>query len=112
MKLTSCIEEEYYLKNKINEYRIKMGMTQLDLSKEVHVTTRTIISLESGKFNPSLMLAYRIATIFNTTVEDLYCLKENKELEDKEYENAYTNLLTYGCYYADLYVCYWRIRTW
>lgn len=94
MKLASCIEEETYLRNKINEYRIKNGMTQLQLSKEVHVTTRTIISLESGKFNPSLMLAYRLATLFNTTIEDLYCLKENKELEDNEYENVYKQELS------------------
>lgn len=77
------------MKNKIKEYRIKKGMTQLELSEEVHVTTRTIISLESGKFNPSIMLAYRLAKTFNTTIEDLYCLEFNKELEDKEYEKIY-----------------------
>lgn len=57
-------------------------MTQQELSEKVNVTSRTIISLEKGKYNPSLMLVYRIATLFGTTIEDLYCLKENKELED------------------------------
>jgi len=61
-------------------------MTQKELSEKVHVTSRTIISLEKGKYNPSLMLVYRIAIVFNTTIEDLYCLKENKELEDLNHE--------------------------
>ena len=47
---------------------------------------RTIISLEKGQYNPSLLLAYRLALVFRTTVEDLYCLAENKEQEDRENE--------------------------
>lgn len=74
------------MKNKIKEYRLKFNMTQKELSEKVHVTSRTIISLEKGKYNPSLMLVYRIASVFNTTIEDLYCLKENKELEDLNHE--------------------------
>ena len=50
----------------------------------VHVSSRTIISLEKGQYNPSLLLAYRLALVFGTTVEELYCLAENKELEDQE----------------------------
>ena len=38
-------------------------------------------------YNPSLLLAYRIAELFGVTVEDLYCLKENRELEDRQYED-------------------------
>ncbi|APF22708.1 hypothetical protein NPD4_2183 [Clostridium butyricum] len=53
----------------------------------VNVSSRTIISLEKEKYNPSIMLAYRLALIFDTTVEELFCLKENKELEDEKYEN-------------------------
>lgn len=52
----------------------------------VDVSSRTIISLEKGQYNPSLMLAYRISLVFGTTVEDLYCLQENKELEERHYE--------------------------
>ena len=44
-------------------------------------------SLEKGQYSPSLMLAYRIALVFHTTVEELCCLEENKELEDRMYEN-------------------------
>lgn len=76
-----------HLKNKVREYRLKKGMTQQQLADAVHVSTRTIISLEQGKYNPSIMLAYRLAVEFGTTIEDLYCLEENKKEEDKRYEN-------------------------
>ena len=56
------------------------------LADRVHVSSRTIISLEKELYNPSLLLAYRIAELFGVTVEDLYCLAENKEQEDRENE--------------------------
>lgn len=62
-------------------------MTQQQLADRVYVSARTIISLEKGQYNPSLMLAYRLALVFGTTIEDLYCLQENKQLEDKKYED-------------------------
>lgn len=74
------------LKNKIKEYRTNLKMTQQELAEKVKVSSRTIISLEKGQYNPSIMLAYRIAQVFETTIEELYCLKENKELEDLGYE--------------------------
>ena len=61
-------------------------MTQQLLADLVHVSSRTIISIEKGQYNPSLMLAYRMAEVFQVTVEDLCCLRENKEMEDKQYE--------------------------
>lgn len=65
-------------------------MTQQELADKVNVTSRTIISLEKGKYNPSLMLVYRISIVFKTSIEDLYCLKENKELEDLKDEKFQT----------------------
>src|SRR5699024_3410551 len=47
---------------------------------------RTIISIEKEQYSPSLMLAYRLARAFGTTVEDLCCLHENLAEEDKRYE--------------------------
>ena len=61
-------------------------MTQQQLADLVHVSSRTIISIEKEQYSPSLMLAYRIAQVFGVTVEDLCCLKENRKLEDKRYE--------------------------
>lgn len=75
------------MKNRVREFRQAAGMTQQQLADRVYVSARTIISLEKGQYNPSLLLAYRIACVFDTTVEDLYCLAENKALEDQMYEN-------------------------
>ncbi|MFD3157897.1 helix-turn-helix transcriptional regulator [Haloimpatiens sp. FM7330] len=71
------------MKNRVKELRTKAKMTQQQLADLVFVSSRTIISLEKGQYNPSIMLAYKIARIFNTTIEDLYCLKENLENEEK-----------------------------
>ena len=74
------------MKTKVKELRTQAGMTQQQLSDLVHVSSRTIISIEKEQYSPSLMLAYRMSAVFNVTVEDLCCLKENKELEDRQYE--------------------------
>ena len=74
------------MKNRVKELRTAAGMTQQQLADRVHVSSRTIISLEKELYNPSLLLAYRIAELFGVTVEDLYCLAENKEQEDRENE--------------------------
>ena len=71
----------------LKQYRAAKGLTQQQLADRVHVSSRTIISLEKELYNPSLLLAYRIAELFGVTVEDLYCLKENRELEDRQYED-------------------------
>lgn len=62
-------------------------MTQQQLADLVHVSSRTIISIEKEQYSPSLMLAYRIAQVFDVTLEELCCLQENKEQEDRKYEN-------------------------
>lgn len=74
------------MKTKVKELRAKAKMTQQQLADLVHVSSRTIISIEKEQYNPSLMLAYRIAEIFDVSVEELCCLKVNKELEDQHYE--------------------------
>ena len=75
------------VKNRVKELRTAAGITQQQLAELVHVSSRTIISLEKGQYNPSLLLAYRLAEQFGTSIEELYCLKENREEEDKRYEN-------------------------
>ena len=71
---------------KMKSARAALDLSQQQLADLVHVSSRTIISLEKGQYNPSLLLAYRLALVFRTTVEDLYCLAENKEQEDRENE--------------------------
>lgn len=75
------------MKTKVREFRMAASMTQQQLADLAHVSSRTIISIEKEQYNPSLLLAYRLAVIFGVTVEELCCLKENKELEDQQYEN-------------------------
>ena len=74
------------MKNKVREFRPAAVLTQQRLADAVQVSVRTIISIEKGQYNPSIMLAYRMAQLFGTTVEELCCLRENKEMEDKAYE--------------------------
>lgn len=75
------------MKTKVKEFRTASGMTQQQLAALVHVSSRTIISIEKGQYSPSLMLAYRISEVFGVSVEELCCLKENRELEDQQYED-------------------------
>ena len=74
------------MKTRVRELRKQSKLTQQQLADLVHVSNRTIISIEKEQYSPSLMLAYRIAEVFGVTVEVLCCLKENKELEDKDHE--------------------------
>ncbi|MGR3779555.1 helix-turn-helix transcriptional regulator [Bacillus paramycoides] len=75
------------MKTKVKELRTAAGLTQQQLADLVHVSNRTIISIEKEQYSPSLMLAYRMAQVFDTTVEELCCLKANKALEDEKYES-------------------------
>ena len=61
------------MKTRVKELRTAAKMTQQQLADLVRVSSRTIISIEKEQYNPSLMLAYRIAQVFGTTVEDLCC---------------------------------------
>ena len=63
--------------------RAARGMTQQQLADAVGVSSRTIISIEKGQYNPSLMLAYRMARVFDVSVEELCCLEENMRMEDE-----------------------------
>ncbi len=75
------------MKTKVKELRTAAQMTQQQLADLVHVSSRTIISIEKEQYSPSLMLAYRMAQVFGVTVEELCCLQENKDLEDRQYED-------------------------
>lgn len=58
--------------NKVKEYRVNLNMTQVELAKAVNASSRTIISIESQKYNPTLELAFKIAKALETTVIDLF----------------------------------------
>lgn len=68
------------LNNKVMEYRQKYNYSQDKLAQLVGVSRQTIISIEKGKYNPSLPLAIKIARTFNTNVESIFLLEEEEKL--------------------------------
>ncbi|NPC92282.1 helix-turn-helix transcriptional regulator [Bacillus sp. WMMC1349] len=64
------------MKNKVMEYRKQMGYSQDKFAEKLGVSRQTIISIEKGKYNPSLPLALVIAKIFKTSVENIFSLDE------------------------------------
>ncbi len=64
------------LKTKLKEYRAKLNMKQGELAELVGVRRETIIRLEKGQYVPSLKLAMDIASVFGTTVEELFSFEE------------------------------------
>ena len=66
------------MKNRIKELRKEKGLTQEDLAKWCGVTRQTIISLENGKYNPSIFLARKIAVIFESTIEVVFIFEEEE----------------------------------
>ena len=64
------------MKNRIEEIRKERGILQDELAKAMGVSRQTISSLENGRYNPSIMLAYRIAKYFNMTIEEVFVFEE------------------------------------
>ena len=75
------------MKTRVKELRTAAKLTQQQLAELVHVSARTIISIEKEQYSPSLMLAYRLSLALGVSLEELCCLEENKALEDQQYEN-------------------------
>ena len=67
------------LGNNIRTYREQKGLSQEELAEKVGVTRQTIISIESGKYTASLVLAIKIARVFQRRVEDIFILEEEGE---------------------------------
>lgn len=64
------------MKTMIKELGEEHGLTQEALALKVDVTRQTILFLEKGKYNPSLRLAYRIARVFNSTIEEVFSFED------------------------------------
>ncbi|KKZ95018.1 helix-turn-helix transcriptional regulator [Bacillus mycoides] len=65
------------MKNRIKELRLKHEITQQELADKVFVSSRTIISLEKQKYNPSVLLAYRISVVFKLSIEEVFIFEED-----------------------------------
>ncbi len=60
------------MKNHLRELRADHGWTQADLAERLGVSRQTVNAIETGKFDPSLPLAFRIARLFDRRIEDIF----------------------------------------
>lgn len=67
---------EVALKNRIEEIRKERGIRQEEFAKSLGVSRQTISSLETGRYNPSILLAYKIAKYFDMAIEDVFIFEE------------------------------------
>lgn len=63
----------------LEKMRGERGWTQQELADMVDVSRQTIISLERGRYNPSILLAFRLARLFDVSIEDLFLYSEEEE---------------------------------
>ncbi|HEX7433794.1 MAG TPA: helix-turn-helix transcriptional regulator [Anaerolineaceae bacterium] len=72
------------MKNRIEDFRNRNDWTQQELADRTKVSRQTIISLERGHYNPSILLAFRLARQFGLRIEDLFIYSESEEEEANE----------------------------
>ncbi len=72
------------MKNRLEELRRKSGITQEELADRLEVSRQTIGSLESGRYNPSIQLAFKLAKFFNVKIEELFIYEEAKDEVSKK----------------------------
>ena len=65
------------MKNRLEELRKSRGIKQEDLAEALEVSRQTIGSLENGRYNPSILLAFKIAGYFGMTIEEIFIYEEN-----------------------------------
>ena len=64
------------MKNRIEQLRRERGVRQEELAKQLGVSRQTISSLENGRYNPSILLAHKVALFFGLTIEDVFVFEE------------------------------------
>lgn len=67
------------MKNRVEEFRKKNNENQEDLANIVGVSRQTIISIEKGKYNPSILLAFKIAKHYQKSIEEIFIYEEDKD---------------------------------
>lgn len=67
------------MKNRLEELRRQRGIKQEELASVLQVSRQTIGSLENGRYNPSILLAFKIARYFDLTIEDIFIYDEEAE---------------------------------
>lgn len=66
------------MKNRLEEIRKERGIKQEELAAALEVSRQTIGSLENGRYNPSIVLAFKIARYFGVTIEEIFIYEEEK----------------------------------
>ena len=67
------------MKNRLEELRKLRGINQEELAAALEVSRQTIGSLENGRYNPSIILAFRIARYFNMSIEEIFIYEEDEQ---------------------------------
>lgn len=67
------------MKNRLEEIRKARGLRQEELARALSVSRQTISSLEKGRYNPSILLAFKIALYFGLTIEEIFIYEEEEE---------------------------------
>lgn len=67
------------MKNRIEELRKQHGLRQEELANALEVSRQTIGSLENGRYNPSIQLAFKIARYFHMSIEDIFIYEEEQK---------------------------------
>lgn len=67
------------MKNRLEEIRKARGLRQEELARALSVSRQTISSLEKGRYNPSILLAFKIAHYFGLTIEEIFIYEEEEE---------------------------------
>ena len=65
------------MKNRLEQLRKARGLRQEELAEALEVSRQTIGSLENGRYNPSILLAFKLARYFGTTIEDIFIYEED-----------------------------------
>jgi putative transcriptional regulator len=73
------IERRRTVKNRLEEIRKERGIKQEELAAALEVSRQTIGSLENGRYNPSIILAFKLARYFNMSIEDIFIYEEEKQ---------------------------------
>lgn len=76
MESELSIRRETAMKNRLEELRKARGLRQEELADALEVSRQTIGSLENGRYNPSIQLAFKIARYFSLTIEDIFIYEE------------------------------------
>ena len=66
------------MKNRIEEIRKSRNIRQEDFARILGVSRQTVSSLENGRYNPSIQLAYKIARYFEMTIEEVFCFEDEE----------------------------------